>query len=64
MIPVGQFASQLNTIEKVLKEVQLLDSRERFPQRNLKAAVFRGKSYREVYELCVRNFAFDFKLKD
>lgn len=64
MTPLGLFGSQLNTIERVLREVQLLDARERFPKRTLRAADFRGKSYRAVYELSVGAFAFDFKLKD
>src|SRR5262245_17658139 len=64
MIAEGLFKAQLVKIERILQKLDLLDERQLNPNRTLGAAHFRGKSYREVYEECIREYAYDFRLQD
>jgi hypothetical protein len=64
MIGDGAFEAGLNTVERLLAKLKLLDERQKTPNKNLKAADFRGKSYRDGYNLAIRELAYDFRLVD
>jgi hypothetical protein len=64
MIGDGRFQAQLSTAEKILKKVGLLEERAMSPNKGLGAAHFRGLSYRQVYEECLREYVYDFRLTD
>jgi hypothetical protein len=64
MIPEGRFGAQLEAIEKLLGTLELLEERQASPNKLLGAAHFRGMTYRQVYEECVREYAYDFRLVD
>lgn len=64
MIGDGQFRAQLERIEQLLTKLALLADRQHSPNRSLGAAHFRGKPYREVYEISIRELAYDFRLTD
>ena len=64
MIGEGLFFTQLETIENILREINLFEERQRFPNRNLGAKDFKGLSYREVYARYIAEFAYDFRLSD
>ncbi len=64
MIGDGQFAAQLGTVESILRRINILAERQQFPNKALGAADFRGLPYRGIYEKCVREFAYDFRLSD
>jgi hypothetical protein len=64
MIPRGRFNSQLATVETILKSLAVLEDRTMAPNKGLGAAHFRGMTYRQVYEECVKEFAYDFRLVD
>jgi hypothetical protein len=64
MIGDGQFQSQLEAIEAILKKLDLLSERQPFPEKSLGGAMFRGKPYQEVFAICLREFAYDFRLND
>ena len=64
MIGEGPFNTQLREIEAILKKLKLFAERQRFPNTSLGAAVFRGKTYREVYDLAFKELAFNFRLTD
>lgn len=64
MIGEGQFLAQLETIEQILKQLDLFISRVAFPNKSLGTAAFKGQNYREVYEKCIREFAYDFLISD
>jgi len=58
MIPRGRFNSQLATVETILKSLAVLEDRTMAPNKGLGAAHFRGMTYRQVYEECVKEFAY------
>lgn len=64
MIGDGLFNAQLNTIEQILEIMEILEERQPVPNKNLGASHFRGMTYRQVYEKCVQDFAYDFRLSD
>lgn len=64
MIGDGLFHTQLNTAEQILGELDLLEERQPSPNKTLGASRFRGMTYRQVYEECVREYAYDFLLAD
>jgi hypothetical protein len=64
MIAEGRFQAQLNTVDVILGRVGLLEERTLSPNKGLGVSFFKGKSYRQIYEDCVREFAFDFRLID
>lgn len=64
MIPKGRFGTQLEAVEKLLGKLELLEERQVSPNRSLGAAHFRGLNYRQVYEECIREYAYDFRLVD
>lgn len=64
MIGEGLFQTQLNTINDILAELKVLDERQGFPNKGLGAADFKGLDYRGVYEKCIREYAYDFRLFD
>lgn len=64
MIPNGRFRAQLNTVEKILSKLELLEERMNFPNKTLGVGFFRGKTYRQIYNDCLREFSYDFRLTD
>jgi hypothetical protein len=64
MIAEGRFQTQLNTVDVILGRVGLLEERNLFPNKGLGVGFFKDKSYRQVYEDCVREYSFDFRLVD
>jgi hypothetical protein len=64
MILEGRFGAQLEAIEKLLGALDLLEERQASPNKSLGAAHFRGMNYRQVYEECIREYAYDFRLVD
>jgi len=64
MIPEGRFGAQLAAIEKLLGNLEILEERQASPNKSLGAAHFRGMNYRQVYEQCIREYAYDFRLVD
>jgi hypothetical protein len=64
MIGEGRFQAQLATVEEILRTVDLCDERPPWPNKGLGAAHFKGMTYRQVYEECIREYAFDFRLID
>jgi len=64
MIAEGRFRTQLDTVGSILSNVDLLEERPLSPNKHLGVSFFKGKPYRQVYEDCVREFAFDFRLID
>jgi hypothetical protein len=64
MIADGKFKTQLDTVETVLKRVRFLEERNVSPNKGLGIGLFKGKTYRQVYEDCLREFSYDFRLKD
>lgn len=42
----------------------MFEERQRFPKKDYGAAYFRGKNYRETYEICFKEFIYDFRLND
>ena len=64
MIAKGRFNAQLARIARVLKLLDLLEEAQANPNKSLGAAHFRGMSYRQVYEECIREYAYDFRLVD
>ncbi len=64
MIGRGTFETHLSTIEEILKEVNLFESRIPFPNNKLGAAHFKRLEYREIYDECLKEFAYNFQLSD
>lgn len=64
MIPEGRFNTQLAAIEGLLGRLELLEERQANPNKSLGAGHFRGMKYRQVYEECIREYAYDFRLVD
>jgi hypothetical protein len=64
MIPDRRFTPQLSTVHEILAAVGLLEERMLLPNKRLSVSRFRSMSYREVYEECVKEFAYDFRLSD
>ncbi len=64
MIPEGRFGAQLEAIKKLLGSLDMLEERQASPNKSLGAAHFRGMNYRQVYEECIREYAYDFRLVD
>lgn len=64
MIGDGLFHAQLNMVEKILDDMALLEERQPAPNKKLGASHFRGMSYRQTYEECVKEYAYDFRLAD
>ncbi|MCX7049785.1 MAG: DUF2290 domain-containing protein [Candidatus Sumerlaeota bacterium] len=64
MIGAGEFKSQLNDVEHILKTINMLDSRQRFPQKCPGRAELKKMSYRQIYERLVSDNVYDFKLSD
>jgi hypothetical protein len=64
MIPEGRFRAQLETVANILNKVGLLEERALSPNKLFGLTFFKGKSYRQVYEDCLREYAFDFRLID
>jgi hypothetical protein len=64
MIAEGRFQTQLNTVGVILSRSGLLEERVLSPNKRLGVSFFKGKSYRQVYEDCVREYSFDFRLID
>lgn len=60
----GKFEAYLNAIERILQSADLLKARERFPNRGLGAADFRGLNYIDTYRKYVSEVAYDFILID
>jgi hypothetical protein len=61
----GKFMASLNEVEKILKEIELLEERNRYPQKiESPAATFGNLSYKEMWELIIGNSAYNFQLKD
>ena len=64
LIGDGRFRSQLATVERILKKLSLLEERAISPNKGLGASHFKGLSYREMYEECVKEYVYDFQLMD
>ncbi len=64
MIGNGRFNAQLSTVEMILNNVAVLEERAVAPNKTLGAAHFRGMTYRQVYEECLKEFVYDFRLVD
>ena len=64
MIGEGRFRTQLGHIERLLIRLSLFEERVHAPNKSLGAAHFRGMTYRQVYEECVKEYAYDFRLSD
>jgi hypothetical protein len=64
MISEGLFQTQLNKVEHILNELDLLEERQPSPNLSLGASHFRGMSYRQIYEECVREYAYEYRLTD
>ena len=64
MIGNGRFRAQLSQVEGLLTRLSLFEERRHAPNKSLGAAHFRGMTYRQVYEECVREYAYDFRLTD
>jgi hypothetical protein len=64
MIGDGRFEAQLAIVGNLLKKLGRLEDRVPVPNKTLGAAHFKGLSYRQVYEECVREYAYDFRLTD
>src|SRR5258706_1525230 len=64
MIAEGPFKAQLAKIERILAKLGLLEERQAYTNKSLGASHFRGNSYREIYEECIREYAYDFRLND
>jgi len=60
----GLFQTQINTVEEIFKRIGLFEERQHHPNKSTQASSFRGKSYREVYEICLRDYIYDFRLAD
>jgi hypothetical protein len=60
----GIFNDQINRAADLLSRVKLLEKQEYSPNRHVEGAIFRGKSYRECYNLTIQNYAYDFILSD
>jgi len=64
MIGDGRFQAQLSKVEKFLKHLGLLEERAISPNKELGAGHFKGLNYRQVYETCVKEYVYDFRLVD
>lgn len=65
LIGEGQFRAQINETERLLKEYDLLKERNYFPDYSAcEASRFRGKTYREVWEIYFGEQLYDFVLTD
>ena len=64
MIGEGTFQAHLSLAETILNHLEILDERQRSPNKRLGASHFKGLDYREIYNECVREFAYDFRLVD
>jgi hypothetical protein len=64
MIGEGLFQTQLSTVEKILACAELFEERQKVPEKNPPAALFRGMQYWQVYEKCIQEFIYDFRLVD
>jgi hypothetical protein len=61
----GLFATQVNSIGDLLKELKLLRERILYPPyKNLSAANFRHLSYSEIWKKCFQEQIYDFRLAD
>lgn|GEM_PF-963121 len=64
MIGDGLFQAQLSTVQKILKKLNLLEERNISPNKEISAADFKGLNYRQIYEECLKEFFYDFRLSD
>lgn len=64
-MPRGLFESQLNNVESILRQLELLKERNRFPRyHDLAMADFRRLDYIAVWRKCYREQLYDFMLTD
>ena len=64
MIGDGRFQTQLSNVEKLLSKLGLLEERAISSNKELGAAHFKGLNYRQVYESCLKEYVYDFRLAD
>lgn len=64
MIGDGRFQTQLATAQEILTWLDLFEERQLWPNKTLGAAHFKRLTYRQIYEECIREYAYDFRLAD
>lgn len=64
MIGDGRLQTQLTAVGNILVILNLFEERQQRPNKSLGGSHFKHMSYRQIYEECIREFAYDFRLID